>query len=152
MHFQDIIFQERPAADHAGQILTLLQDPGRLFLIKGSNRSKPTSNQDSTVMCVYTATPKMFSNHLLSPGAWRDSCVVFSLSPAHIVYHPTQQHDTDSNLEIREEFDGLSLGVGSLKLRLTDGLRLLKVENGSSAFENNVEALEIWTIGIDYVK
>lgn len=115
LHFKEVVFQEKPAAGHKDRILTLLQKTNQILLIKGSNCSQSSPDQDSTVICVYIARPDGNPDHCLDPGALRDNCIVFGLSRAHRVYHPTQQLDVTSSLKIQDECDGLSLHVQSLK-------------------------------------
>ncbi|KAF2477498.1 uncharacterized protein BDR25DRAFT_347851 [Lindgomyces ingoldianus] len=53
-----------------------------------------------------------------------------------------------AKLKTQKELNGLSLGTQFRYIHFTNGLHLFNMETDSSTFESNIEALEIWAIGV----
>lgn len=69
--------------------------------------------------------------------------MLFGISPTHTVYQ-VGKNDVEDVLKIRKEQGGFVINAGALSLALTDALRRLQIDVGSTAFEGEIVALEIW--------
>jgi hypothetical protein len=130
LHFKDILFHGKFAAEHTNEITIHLQTPGRLLVGKCSSRAM------NEVLCIYTGAPHELRAHIHDPVAFRDGCVVFGLSPIHKVYQPRARHNGRDNVVPRTELVQTALY----------GKGLLEVEIESPMLEGAIDSFEIWTM------
>jgi hypothetical protein len=72
--------------------------------------------------------------------------MVFSTSPAHVMYHSSETNNVERALYIRQEAENLYLCAGSLRMELTVELRSLRFMTESLTADCAVEGFEIWTL------
>jgi hypothetical protein len=122
LQFKGIQLQEVNANDHANEVESMLQAPGRLLVSRYSNRAASIGSQ---IICLYTGVPEALRIHLLDRRALPDGLVGFSLSPVHSVFEKTYMH---------------------LAMHITGGRGFYNMMAKSFGVGGEIEAFEIWTM------
>jgi hypothetical protein len=142
LHFNNIIYRGETVAEHASQIASHLQTPGRLLIGRCLDGA---SAHDPQIICAYTGFPDTYDGYLSSPVAPRSGSMVFSLAPTHEMY-AAQKQEIQFNIGVKADPNEVSQDAQAGIMEIPDGKCLLEVEIGSLSLERLIGAFELWTM------
>ncbi|KAH4236902.1 hypothetical protein HBH69_094720 [Parastagonospora nodorum] len=142
LHFNNITYRGEFVAEHASQIASHLQTPGRLLIGRCLDGA---SAHDPQIICAYTGFPDMYDGYLSSTVAPRSGSMVFSLTPTHEMYAAEKQ-EIQLNIGVKADPNEVSQDEQAGIMEIPDGKCLLEVEIGSLSLERLIGAFELWTM------
>jgi len=140
LHFNNIVHRGESVAEHASEIASHLQTPGRLLIgrcLEGAGAHDPQ------IMYAYIGFLDMYDSYHPSPPTPRTGSMVFSLTPTHKMY-AAQKQEIHLNMEVKLDPNEVSQDTKSGIMEIPDGKNLLEVEIESMSLGRMIGAFELW--------